>query len=211
MQRFSKLSQKHRDDWVPVFQRIIELSRDNRDMFLVEVAKVLARELSPSWKDKRDQIMQRISELSRNDRGMFLEELIKMFGSFASYEPEQPPAWMDEKRVACFVDQKIDGWPLLWEYPKPSPPARTGKAGRPKKSEEQRREKNPIHSAAEEFYMIREVLRQFYPSKSRFAIHQRALELAAGRNSKVTPNSLNTHLNRRKKDRRRVPLRVVFN
>jgi hypothetical protein len=208
MQRFSELSQKHRDEWVPVFQRIIELSRDE-GTFMIEVAKVLASELPPSWEDKRDRIMQRISELSRDDRSMFMIEVAKLFVSFASYEPEQPPAWMDEKRVACFVDQKIDGWPLLWEYPKPSPPARTGRRGRPKMSEELRRAKNPIHSAAEEFYMICRVLRQFYPSKSRSTIRNRAITLAEERNS-VQPESLDTHLRRTKKNRRRVPLRVVF-
>jgi hypothetical protein len=134
-------------------------------------------------------------------------------------ELPHPPAWLDEERVACFVDHQIEGWPLLWEYPKPPPPARTGRRGRPKMDEELRREMNPIHSAAEEFYMIRQVLRQWYPTKSRDAIHNRALTLAAGRNSAVhsrnkhpvTPNSLHTHLNRTKKNRRRVPLRVVYN
>ena len=76
--------------------------------------------------------------------------------------------------------------------------------------EELRREMKPIHSAAEEFYMIRQVLGQWYPTKSRGAIHNRALTLAAGRNSAVTPESLNTHLNRTRKNRRRVPLRVVL-
>jgi len=209
------VNQKYRDDWVPVFERVIKLNPDE-GTFMIKLANVLS-ELSPAWEDYRPRIIQRISALSHNDRSTFMIEVAKLFMSFASYKPDKPPpAWMDEERVACFVDDQIEGWPLLWEYPKPPLPARTGKAGRPKTSEEQRREMNPIHSAAEEFYMIREVLRQWYRKPPR-AIHQRALELAAARNAGrtpsgrvVRPDSLDAHLNRTKTNRRRVPLRVVL-
>ena len=210
MQR--ELSQKHRDSWVPAFVRISELSRGDWSMFLDEVAKVLVRELSPAWEDKRDQIFQRISELSRDDRGMFLEELVKMFGSFASYEePEQkPPAWKNEEAVWEFVASKIEGWRLIWEYPKPSPPSRTGRRGRPKISEELRRAKNPIHDAADQFYMIHEVLKEFYPHESRAVRRERALTFAAENNWPVRSTTLAEHLHRNRKNRRRVPLRYDY-
>jgi hypothetical protein len=235
MQRFSELSQKHRDDrgdkWVRILQRFIELSQKHRDesTFMIEVEKVLVSELPPSWENERDRILQGISKLRqkhRDDRKPFLIEVcthvLHKFASdeYASDELPQPPAWRDEEAVREFVASKIEGWPLLWEYPKPSPPARTGKRGRPKISEELRRAKNPIHDAADQFYMIREVLKDFYPHESRATIHERALTFAAENSClpehlqrrkkdrrRVPSQTLAEHLQRRKKDRRRVPLR----
>jgi hypothetical protein len=79
-----------------------------------------------------------------------------------------------------------------------------GKVGRPRMSEQQRRQSSPVHRAAESVFLIRKVLERCYPDQSRTAIHNRALSLAENLTG-VSQDTLKNYLDLPK--RRRLPWR----
>jgi hypothetical protein len=81
---------------------------------------------------------------------------------------------------------------------------RTGRIrGAQKKDEYTRRALNPIHNAADEVPLIKDILKELYPKQSTSRIRERALWIAVQRHGgRVT--TLAKHLDRPKKDPRRV-------
>ena len=79
-----------------------------------------------------------------------------------------------------------------------------GQRGAPKKSEEERREQNPVHDAADEFPIIRSFVKRLWPEQKEADVRERASTFAAARNGVKDVETLSTHLNRPKNDRRRI-------
>jgi hypothetical protein len=79
-----------------------------------------------------------------------------------------------------------------------------GKSGRPPMSTAERRAAFPIHTAVREFPLIKAILTASYPDQTRVAIHRRAAAIAAKRNGIANPETVQTHLDRPKSDRRRI-------
>jgi hypothetical protein len=72
-----------------------------------------------------------------------------------------------------------------------------GRPGRPKLSEEERRAKNRVHDAADEFAVIRDILRYVYPERSSAEINLRAEEIAQDR-ARIKTSVHNLRKRRRK-------------
>jgi hypothetical protein len=86
-----------------------------------------------------------------------------------------------------------------------------GKPGRPRDSEEQLRQNTSVHEAAEQFFIIRDILDHDYPKRSKADIKDRAMLLAEELNG-VTDAALVKHLKLTKSERinkRRLPYRVL--
>ena len=102
---------------------------------------------------------------------------------------------------------------IVREKPKPK-----RKRGGQKKTEEQRRQINPIHDAADDGELIADILRQLYPEQTEKHILPRAADIAAqfevtesglkDRRLIVKSNSLFIRLRRARKDRRRIRRRI---
>jgi hypothetical protein len=82
---------------------------------------------------------------------------------------------------------------------------KTGKkVGGQKKSDEERRVINPVHDAAEEMWLISNILRQHWPAQTAAALHRRAIAIATERHRLSSEQLLRKHLSRAAGDRRRV-------
>jgi hypothetical protein len=75
--------------------------------------------------------------------------------------------------------------------------------GRPKMTEAERRKKYPVHDAADEVPLIVSILSLLYPERRSAEVRRRAVEVAAIRHS-VSFETLLLHVNRPRKDRRRI-------
>jgi hypothetical protein len=75
--------------------------------------------------------------------------------------------------------------------------------GRPKMEAWKRRLINPIHDAADDFREIQRILRLNYPNQSRGQIYDQALYITSDRCG-VRPETLDNHLRRSRRDRRRL-------
>lgn len=82
-----------------------------------------------------------------------------------------------------------------------------GEPGRPRMSEERLRASKAVHEAAEQFFIIREVLKRDYPGQSKADIRDRAMLLVEELTG-VLQKTLANYLDLPKK-RRRLPYRIL--
>jgi len=122
----------------------------------------------------------------------------------AVYAAEQGDVTALTKLIAAGAPLAPATRTLINEFLERKRSLKTGKkGGAEKKSADERRAMNPVHNAAAEFPLIRNILRAAFPTQSRADIRMRAEELAATRNG-ARVGTLRIHLNLPKKHPKRV-------
>ena len=105
--------------------------------------------------------------------------------------PSEPHLSASTRRLACWVMLDMMAAKKLH------------RVGRPKMTEEDRREKYPVHDAADEVELvIVPALGKLYPDQSTAALRKRAVAIATKRYA-IQPSTLNKHITRSVNDARR--------
>jgi hypothetical protein len=96
-----------------------------------------------------------------------------------------PPCYMPGEVNPMVATLSPATWNLICEFLTGQRNPRTGRCkgerGRPKMTAEARRKQTPTHDAADEFLVIRDILRRLYPEQSAGDIRDRAEEIAKKR------------------------------